>query len=315
MENDQLELYKKYRPQRWNDLVGQTEVVTQLKGMIENKTLPHTLLITGPSGCGKTTIARIIKEELAVGESDYQEVDCADNNGIDTVRALKSRINAAPLSGHWRMFLLDECHQLTTAAQDSLLKLLEDTPRHVFFLLNTTDPRKLKDTIRTRCTEIKVKSLPPDGLRAVLLRIMKKEKIKLEEEVVDKIIATAQGSARRALVSLHQVQGMETADEQLELIAAHDEEVAGIDLARKLMDLNATWGDVAAVLKSIEHDAETCRRIVLGYAAAILLNQSKQSKIGLRAALILESFEDNVFDSGRHGLVLRAWNVFCTPQR
>lgn len=311
-----MELYKAYRPQRWIDLKGQEVAVKQLQSMVEKKCVPRTLLLTGPSGTGKTTIARILKKELAIGDIDYQEIDCADNNGIDMVRQLKSRINAAPLTGEWRMFLLDECHQLTAAAQDSLLKVLEDTPRHVIFVLNTTDPRKLKETIRTRCTEIATKSIQAAKMLELLKRVCKKAKIKIDEEVVDKIIDASQGSARRALVMLHQIKELEDAEEQIASIMKHDGDALGIDLARKLMDTNSTWGDVAAILKNIDADPEGVRRAILGYAAAILMKQGNgrnskgDSKIGLRAALVLEAFEDNVFDSGRSGLVLRAYNCY-----
>lgn len=310
MKDDQLELYKKYRPKKWGDLIGQQDTVSQLNTMLQKQSLPHTILITGPSGTGKTTIARILQRELNVGESDYQEVDCADNNGIDMVRVLKSRINAAPLAGDWRMFLLDEAHQLTAAAQDSLLKLLEDTPRHVFFVLNTTDARKLKDTIRTRCTEIKTRSLSPDEIRTVLIRICKKEKLAPDEEVIDKIVDVSNGSARRAIVILNQVKDLSSKNEQIALIINQDDEVAGIDLARAIMDMNSSWADIARILKAVQHDPEGVRRIVLGYASAILLNQSKPSKIAARAALVLEAFEENTFNSGKPGLVLMAYNVF-----
>lgn len=311
-----MELYKAYRPQRWIDLKGQEVAVKQLQSMVEKKCVPRTLLLTGPSGTGKTTIARILKKELAIGDIDYQEIDCADNNGIDMVRQLKSRINAAPLTGEWRMFLLDECQQLTAAAQDSLLKVLEDTPRHVIFVLNTTEPRKLKETIRTRCTEIATKSIQAAKMLELLKRVCKKAKIKIDEEVVDKIIDASQGSARRALVMLHQIKELEDAEEQIASIMKHDGDALGIDLARKLMDTNSTWGDVAAILKNIDADPEGVRRAILGYAAAILMKQGNgrnskgDSKIGLRAALVLEAFEDNVFDSGRSGLVLRAYNCY-----
>jgi DNA polymerase-3 subunit gamma/tau len=311
MANDtEFELYKKYRPTNWDQLVGQEGASRQLSAMLTNNKIPRTILITGPSGCGKTTIARIIKEMLVISDQDYQEIDCADNNGIDMVRDIKRRIHASPLNGKWRMFLLDECHQLTAAAQDSLLKVLEDTPKHVIFVLNTTNAQKLKETIKTRCTDIQVKSFTTDGLTKIIRRVCKKEKINLSDDVRDMIITASDGSARKALVILHQIQDLENEDDQKAAILKSDVQAVGIDLARKLMDLRSTWGDIAKVLKSIEQDAEGVRRCVLGYASAIILNQSKPSKISARAALVLEAFESNVFDSGKAGLVLMAYNVF-----
>lgn len=307
------ELYKKFRPRRFSDLAGQDDAVLSLKSMLEKGEVPHTILITGPSGCGKTTIARILRQELQCGEYDYKEIDCASDNGIDMVRSLKAAIGCAPISGPCRIFLMDECHQLSNQAQDSLLKMLEDTPKHVYFILNTTDARKLKETIRTRCTEVKVKSLTPRAMQEAIARVSKKAKIKISESVVDKIIEAARGSARRAMVLLHQVKDIATEQEQIATILSEDVELAGIDLARKLMDTRSTWADIAAILKALELDPEGVRRCVLGYAAAILLNQGKgkqPSTIEKRATLVLEAFESNLFDSGKPGLVLAAYNCY-----
>src|SRR5690606_3369465 len=108
--------------------------------------IPHAMLFTGPSGCGKTTLARILRVKLRCSDNDFQEINAADFRGIDSIRSMRQQVGAAPLGGDSRIWLIDEAHSMTADAQNAFLKLLEDTPRHVYFFLATTDPQKLKKT-------------------------------------------------------------------------------------------------------------------------------------------------------------------------
>ena len=156
-----MELYKKYRPKNFKRIVGQPTITEQLTSMTRSNQFPHSSLFSGPSGCGKTTLARIMRNKLDCGDQDFQEVNCADFRGIDMVRDIRNRMNLAPIGGECRVWLIDEAHQLSSQAQNAFLKILEDTPSHVYFMLATTDPQKLIPTIRTRCAEFKVSSLNP----------------------------------------------------------------------------------------------------------------------------------------------------------
>ena len=153
------ELYKKHRPKNLKRVFGQSVAIGTLKPLIEAKQVPHSLLLTGPSGCGKTTLARILVKELKCAKADFMEVNCADFRGIDTVRDIRTRMMQAPIGGDCRVWLIDEAHMLTSAAQTAFLKMLEDTPDHIYFFLATTHPQKLLKTIKTRCTEIKLKEM------------------------------------------------------------------------------------------------------------------------------------------------------------
>ena len=136
------ELYKKHRPKTLARVVGNKSTVEALRSMLEARTLPHTLLFHGPSGTGKTTLARIVKNELGCLPTDFHEHNSSDFRGIDFIRELRSKVNLAA-AGPCRVWIIDECHQLTRDAQNAALKILEDTPSHVYFFLCTTDPQKL----------------------------------------------------------------------------------------------------------------------------------------------------------------------------
>lgn len=298
------ELYKRHRPQKFSDVVGQTQAVRTLNDLGRRKAVPHTLLFHGASGCGKTTLARILRQKLRCGDADFVELNCADFRGIDMVRGLARTMQLAPLQGPCRVWLIDEVHQLTAAGQDAILKLLEDTPPHVYFMLATTDPQKLKRTIRTRCTEIKVVPLKPATMAKLLRATAEAEDAGLADSVVEELVEHADGSARKALVLLHQIIGIDNEADQLAAIAGADPKQQGIEIARTLLNRSTTWPTMAAVLRGVDEDPEGLRHMVQAYAAKVLLGQNNA-----RAVDMLQAFRDNFFDSKRAGLVLACWEV------
>lgn len=300
------ELYRRYRPKLFKEVIGQPEAIEMLDKFLKSNTLPHALLLTGSSGCGKTSIARILKAKLKCGDNDFNEINAADFRGIDTVRDIRQRMGLAPIEGECRIWLIDEAHQVTSQAQAILLKLLEDTPSHVYFMLATTDPGKLLPTIKTRCTEIKVKSLSIKDMKALIESIAEKEKKVLEEEVVDRIIEVADGSARKALVLLGQVIKIEETDKQLDCILSSDSKRQAIEIARCLMNPRGNWGEMAKILKDIEEEPESLRYMILGYATSVLLGGGK---LAGRAFQIINTFESNFYDSKKAGLVRACYEV------
>lgn len=300
------ELYKRYRPKKLSEVVGQDEAVRQLRNMLKKGTVPHSIMFSGPSGCGKTTLARIMAKCLGIDKHDITEVNAANSKGIDMVREITSQLGMRPLKSQSKMYIIDEAQQLTAAAQDSFLKPLEDTPSHVFFSICTTDPSKLKTTIKTRCTEIVVRELSHDHLEQLVTFVCEKEEIKLDEDVMSKLVNVSLGSARKALVLLHQIRDIDDSEEQMMCLTKQDAEAAAIDLCRALMDKRNKWNNIAPILRNMQQDAESVRRAVLGYAAAILMKSDNK-----RAALILECFESDLFASGKPGLVLMTYNCFA----
>lgn len=303
------EFHSKYRPTKLKHVVGQpnaVKVLESLKGKI-----PHALLFTGPSGVGKTTLSRITKDLLGCSDMDYKEINAASARGVDTIREIESKMQLSPMNGKCRIFYLDEAHRLTNDAQSALLKMLEDTPHHVYFILATTDPQKLLPTIRTRCTDIALKSVEDDELRKLINRIDAKEKLDLSEAVVDALVEVADGSPRRAVVSLGRIAELETEEEQLEAIELADEKKQAIDLCRYLMGHRSNlkgWSDVALTIKSIpESDIESFRRMVLAYASSVMVGAKERkppNKPNQKAYQVMVAFAEPFFNSGRAGLIM-----------
>lgn len=293
-----VELYRKYRPTKPSEVVGQSDAIKAIADMLKRGAIPHAILFTGPSGTGKTTIARMLGVKLGCNGDDFEELNTSDCRGIDDIRAIQARIGYGGIGGSCRVIYLDECHGLTSDAQESFLKMLEDTPPHIYFFLATTNPKKLKNTIITRCTEIRCKALTVEDLKALCVRVSTAEGKPICDEVAQKLAEAADGSARMALVKLHVIIGIADKDEQLAAIAAGDGTKYGIDIARALMNKGTQWKELAGLLKAVEEDAEAVRRIILGYAQAVLLNSGQQ-----RASDIIEEFRLPLYDIGRPGLV------------
>lgn len=301
-----MELYKKHRPSSFKGVFGQDKAVEQLTDMLKKGALPHTILFSGPSGCGKTTLARILQTKLECAKADFAEMNCADFRGIDSVRSIRQRMNLAPVGGKCRIWLIDEAHQLSKDAQNGFLKILEDTPGHVYFFLCTTEPQKLLRTIVTRCTEIKLTEVKPGEILRLVTRTAKKEGVELPKEAGELIADVSEGSARKALVILHQVIGIADEEEMIAAIQSKDVKGQAIEIARALLNNKTTWKQMAAILQSIDEEPESLRWMILGYCSAILLKSQN-----VKAYSVLTSFQDNFYDSKKAGLIAACYEVIC----
>jgi len=302
------ELYKVYRPRKFKDIIGQKEAVKILRTKIEKEELPHTILLSGPSGTGKTTIARILVRALKCSRHDFVEANNADLRGIEEVRKIRNVIQLTPLRGDCRVWLIDEAHKLTNDAQNAFLKMLEDTPDHVYFIFCTTEPEKLLKTIRTRSTEIGLHSLSTKDMLKLIANVSAKAKINLPEEVVENIIENSDGSPRKALVLLDQIKDLQNEDEMLRAIEASTAKDKGEFIGKLLLRPNVEWSELAECLKdNRKEDSEKIRRGVLGYMASVLLNNS--GKTAARAFIVIGCFEDNLYNSGFAGLVYACFAV------
>lgn len=304
------ELHLRYRPRALKDVIGQEEAIANLNDLGKRGQFPHVTLLTGITGTGKTTIARIYARRLKAGARDIHEINCAEDTGIDMVRDIKQRIPLSPLNGDAIVYILDEVHQISSNAQSALLKILEEPPSHVYFFLCTTDPQKLKDTVRGRCHPAKLSALSVGQLTMLIDRVAAAEGMTIADKARDKIIENADGSARNALVLLSLLIGKADGAAQLKALADADMKDAAINLARTLMNKNAGWPAVAAILKALrknEENAERLRQLVMGYCTSIILGGGKMEA---RAFVVLDEFAANDFHYSHFpGLVRACYEV------
>jgi len=301
-------LYLRYRPQTLDEIVGNEETVEILKSYFTGKVdVPRSILFHGPTGCGKTTLARIVARELGVKGEDIKEIDSADFRGIDTIREIRRQSQYKPLESPCRVWILDEVHRLTNDAQSALLKELEDTPKHVYYILCTTDPQKLLPTIRGRCAEFQVRTLNEIEMKKLLRRVVKAEGERLRKEVYEQIAQDSIGHPRNALQILAQVLAVPP-NKRLEVAKrAAEKQSEMIELCRALIK-GEPWPKVAGILKGLkEEDPERIRRAVLGYCQAILLSGKQDNSV----AAVMEEFLEPVYNSGFPGLVFACYAVCC----
>lgn len=219
-------LARKWRPQQFDEVVGQQHVTTTLKNAIEQNRLAHAYLFVGPRGIGKTSTARIFAKalncvqgptptpcdkcdncrEIAEGRSlDVLEIDGASNNGVEQVRELRETCRYAPARGRFKIYIIDEVHMLTTAAFNALLKTLEEPPQHVKFIFATTEPQKVLPTILSRCQRFDLSRIPAPLIVKHLKEIAKKEKVAIDDAALAAIARGAEGGLRDAESTLDQL--------------------------------------------------------------------------------------------------------------
>ena len=144
-------LYRKYRPHTFKDVLGQEAVVSALETSISKDSLAHAYIFAGSRGTGKTSIARIFAKALETSEDDIYEIDAASNRGIDDIRAIRDAVHTLPFRSKYKIYIIDEAHMLTKDAWNALLKTLEEPPKHVIFIMATTELEKIPETILSRC--------------------------------------------------------------------------------------------------------------------------------------------------------------------
>lgn len=302
-----MSLALSYRPDSFDEMVGNSKLVDSVKIILKRnkEDIPKSWLFTGPSGCGKTTLARIVSKTLGCVGSDLYELDSADFRGIDTVRNIRQQMQYAPMKGNCRIWILDECHQITKDAQEALLKALEDTPPHVFFILATTEPQKLKNTLKNRCVSFEVEPVQGKDMVEFLKEVVVCEEKKCDKDVLETIAINALGSCRAALQLLETVIDLSPAKMREGVKQAAEKQSAVIDLCRALFK-GDSWKKVASIFKRLEGEQpETIRLAVMGYCSSVLLNAPESAQ----SYLVMDSFKEPLFHNGRAGLILMAYEA------
>lgn len=218
-------LYRKYRPTTFEEVSGQSHIVTILKNALKTNKIGHAYLFAGPRGTGKTTMAKLFAKALNCNEGighqcnecqnclainnsshpDVIEIDAASNNGVDEVRDLIDKVHYSTILGRYKVYIIDEVHMMTPGAFNALLKTLEEPPEHVIFILATTEPHKILPTILSRCQRFDFSKLSDEEIKNRLIYVLEKENVKYEDEALDIIVSLCDGGMRDALSILDQV--------------------------------------------------------------------------------------------------------------
>ncbi|MEK7120654.1 MAG: DNA polymerase III subunit gamma/tau [Patescibacteria group bacterium] len=310
-------LYRKYRPAKFKEVLGQDHIIKALTGAIKEGQISHAYLFSGGRGTGKTSVARILAKELGTSEKDIYEIDAASNRGIDNIRELREAVATLPFESKYKIYIVDEVHMLTKEAFNALLKTLEEPPAHVIFILATTEIEKLLDTVISRCQVFTFKKPNREILKKMLGTVAEAEGYKLDAGSLDLISIMADGSYRDALGILQKVIN---ASDDKKISLAEVEKITGAPkgeivnaFVKALAEKNAEGGITSIKeAKSENVDIKTFMNLVLHKVrlAIILKNVPKmkdeiKEEVGEEDFKLLENFV-GITDTGLNSKILSA---------
>lgn len=285
-------LYQELRPKVLEEFIGNEDVVASVRSLIASPDPPCTYLFSGPSGCGKTTLARILAKGLdCQGDFGVIEVNAANTRGIDSVREIVETAGLRPLSGNSKAYIVDESHQLSWAAQQAFLKTIEEPPSGVYFMFCSTEPGRIIETIRNRCTQYVLKPLRDREARILVERAVRLKGYRVDEDVLSAVVASAAGCPRTLLVLLEQVAAAPDVKTAAALASRGlDAEIGGIELCRAVASsAPARWKEIARILKGLkesEADPDGLRRSMLGYLQSCMLGAKSHEAAKRYGAMI-----------------------------
>ena len=295
-------LWTKYRPKTFDDVLGQDAVVRSLKKVLKDARA-HAFVFSGPSGTGKTTLARILAMSFAAGGSSINiiEVNGASTSGKDEARELVAKSQYRAIGGSpVKFIIIDEAHRLTSAAWESLLKPVEEPPKHVYYAFCTTEISKIPKTIITRCTRYDLKPVKEELIFDLLCSVCNGEEIETTDEILELIAENSNGSPRQALVYLEECHSVKNISEARELMRASGQNKEVIDLARWLVaGKGHTWATAMKFVHDLEgQDAESIRIILQNYFAAVLI-KTKNDKVAAHLLGLVDAFRTPYLQSDK----------------
>lgn len=301
MEN--LSLYRKYRPRRFEEVIGQEHITQTLKNQIKNGTINHSYLFCGSRGIGKTSIARIFAKaincpngkdgepclecetcKILSGENlDVVEIDAASNNRVDEIRELREKVKFPPINTKKKVYIIDEVHMLTDSAFNALLKTLEEPPKDVVFILATTEPQKLPATILSRCVRFDFKLLSIEELSKLLKDVFEKAGVKSDEASIKLIAGVAEGSARDALSIADMCSsfclGNLTYEKTIEVLGAIDKNIL-IEFNKNIItsNLNGVFEIFGSLMRNGKSVSLIIKEMLSFYRDLTIIKSCKDSK-------------------------------------
>jgi DNA polymerase-3 subunit gamma/tau len=278
-------LYRKYRPQKFSEVLGQDHIVKVLESSIKFGNIAHAYIFSGTRGTGKTSVARIFAKEIGTSQNDITEIDAASNTGVDDIRALNESVNTLPFESEYKVYILDEAHMLSKQAWNALLKTIEEPPKHVIFILATTEDQKIPETIISRCQTFSFRKPSQKILKDVAMVIAKKEGFTLEPASADLIALLGDSSFRDTQSILQKVisssSDRKISVEEVELVAGAPKAETVNDFIRAIDENNLELG-LGAISKAVEANIDILLyfKLILHKMRAILLLRNMKSSEG-----------------------------------
>lgn len=269
-------LYRKYRPEAFDDVIGQDHIISVLKAALKDDKVSHAYLFAGTRGTGKTTIARILARALGTSNNDMFEIDAASNNGVDDIRQLREAVQSLPFDSKYKVYILDEVHMLSKAAFNALLKTLEEPPAHVIFILATTELDRVPETILSRCQSFTFRRPSEAILRELVTKVAKKEGYALDAGAAELIALLGDRAFRDTLGILEKVI---TYSPDKKITGAEVEKVTGAPARTRVREIIGAVADrdaaraVTAIREAGEEntDIRTLTKLLLHTMRYILL--------------------------------------------